>query len=284
MAEKGLKGRRLLAIGLAPPGMVDTEQGVWLHGLQVSGITHIPLQGMFEKMFRLPVVIEDVSRCLAYYEAERRSPEAARDLVYLHLGAGVGAGVLIGHEPYRGAHGLAGEVGHLVVDEGGIRCSCGSKGCLETVVSKAGILNRFQQRLSEGVMSSLQNYRSGSKGPLTLEAIRDAGAAGDRLVQSTMLEIGTFLGEACSKIIQLYNPRTLIVGGSVGVLGELLREPTWAIVRQKVIPEMLVDLSLSFAFSQPEDEAIGAALLAERKYWTTIGHAPDLYSHLPVAT
>lgn len=270
MSGRELKGRRALAIGLAPPGMVDTERGIWLHGLQVSGITHIPLRKTLEELFGLPVVVEDVSRCLAYFEAERRSPEDARDLIYLHLGAGVGAGVIIGREPYLGSHGLAGEAGHLVVDEGGIRCSCGNKGCLETVVSKAGILNRFQQRLSEGVISSLQSYRAGGKGALTLEAIRDAGAAGDRLAQSTLAEVGAFLGEACSKIIQLYNPRTLIIGGSVGILGDLLSEPTWTRVRQKVLPEMLVDLSLNFTFSQPEHEATGAALLAERKFWKTL--------------
>jgi N-acetylglucosamine repressor len=270
ISGKELNGRCLRAIGIAPPGMVDTEKGVWLHGLQVSGITHVALRDTLEEMFGLPVVVEDMSRCLAWREADRRSAEDARDLVYLNLGAGVGAGILIGREPYLGAHGLAGEVGHLIVEENGTRCPCGSIGCLETVVSRAGILNRFQQRLSEGVISSLQRYRIGREEPLTLEAILDAGAAGDRLAQSTMFEIGTFLGDACSKIIKLYNPRTLFIGGPVAILGDLLREPTWIKVRQKVIPEMLVDLEMSFAASEPIDGALGAALLAERKFWKSL--------------
>ena len=262
-----LSGRRALAIGMALPGMVDTEKGIWLHGLQVSGITHIPLRGMIEGLFGLPVVVEDMARCLSFLEAERRWPSGADDLVFLCLDSGVGTGIIIGDEPYPGAHGLAGEVGHLVVDEGGERCPCGNIGCLETVVSESSILRRFRQRLSEGVISSLQRFRGDDEGRLTLESIREAASNGDRLATSTLFEIGTFLGDACGKIIKLYNPRTLVIGGSVAVLGEYLQEPIWIKIRQKVIPEMLEDFKLEIAQSQPDDQALGAALLAERRFW-----------------
>jgi len=265
LASGGLRDRRTLAIGIAPPGIVDTEKGIWLHGLQVSGITHVALGETLEKLFGVTVVVEDAARCLAYLEASRRTPEKARDLVYLYLGTGVGAGIMIGQEPYHGSHGMAGEVGHLVVEEEGARCSCGNIGCLETVISRSSILHRFQRRLSEGVISSLQKHRDDHS--LTLEVIRDAATAGDRLAQSTLFELGTLLGDAVSKIIKLYNPRTLVIGGPVGVLGEHLREPMWIKVRQKVIPEMLVDLAMEIAPSQPREEAVGAAYLAERRFW-----------------
>jgi N-acetylglucosamine repressor len=265
LASVGLRDRRTLAIGIAPPGMVDTEKGIWLHGLQVSGITHVALRDMLEKMLGVTVVVEDAARCLAYLEASGRPPDKARDLVYLYLGTGVGAGIMIGQEPYHGSHGMAGEVGHLVVEEEGARCSCGNIGCLETVVSSASIIQRFQTRLSEGVISSLQKHRDDRS--LTLEVIRNAAAAGDRLARSTLFELGTLLGDAVSKIIKLYNPRTLIIGGPVGTLGEHLREPIMIKVRQKVIPEMLVDLEMEIARSQPQEEAVGAACLAERHFW-----------------
>jgi len=265
LGSAALRDRRTLAIGIAPPGMVDTEKGIWLHGLQVSGIAYVALGDMLVELFGVPAVVEDTARCLAYAEASRRPPEKARDLVYLYLGPGVGAGIMIGQEPLYGSHGMAGEVGHLVVEEEGARCSCGNIGCLETVVSDSSILHRFQQRLTEGVISSLQKHRDGHG--LTLEVIRDAATAGDRLAQSTLFELGTLLGDAVSKIIKLYNPRTLVIGGPVGVLGEHLREPMWIKVRQKVIPEMLVDLAMEIAPSQPREEAVGAAYLAERRFW-----------------
>jgi predicted NBD/HSP70 family sugar kinase len=265
LTSSALRDRRTLAIGIAPPGMVDTEKGIWLHGLQVSGITHVALGETMQKMFGATVVVEDAARCLAYLEASRRPREKARDLVYLYLGTGVGAGIMIGDDPYHGSHGMAGEVGHLVVEEEGARCTCGNIGCLETVVSSASILQRFRKRLSEGVISSLQKYRDGHG--LSLEVIRAAAAAGDRLAQSTLFELGALLGDAVSKIIKLYNPRTLVIGGPVGVLGEHLRESMWIRVRQKVIPEMLVDLAMEIAPSLPREEAVGAAYLAERRFW-----------------
>ena len=260
-----LRDPRTLAVGIALPGMVDTEKGIWLHGHQVSGITHVALRDTFEQRFGMTILVEDPARCLAYAEGSRRVSEQARDLVYLYLGAGVGAGIMIGQEPYYGSHGMAGEVGHLVVEEGGGRCSCGNIGCLETVISSTSILNRFRRRLAEGVISSLQKYRDDPA--LTLEVIRDAATDGDRLAQSTLFELGTMLGDAVSKIIKLYNPRTLVIGGPVGLLGEHLRESIWIKVRQKVIPEMLVDFALEIAPSQPREEAFGAAYLAERRFW-----------------
>ncbi len=172
---------------------------------------------------------------------------------------------MIGQEPYHGSHGMAGEVGHLVVEEEGARCTCGNIGCLETVVSSSSILQRFRRRLSEGVISSLQNHRDDNG--LTLEVIRDAAAAGDRLATSTLFELGTLLGDAVSKIIKLYNPRTLLIGGPVGVLGEHLREPMWIKVRQKVIPEMLVDLTVEIAPRTARRRGRGGRRLAERRFW-----------------
>ena len=146
LAAMELKHQRTLSIGIAPPGMVDTEKGIWLHGLQVSGITHVSLGAALQKMFSAPVVVEDAARCLAFLEASRRPPEQARDLVYFYLASGVGAGIMINGEPYHGGHGMAGEVGHLAVEEEGARCTCGNVGCLETVISGASILQRFSAR------------------------------------------------------------------------------------------------------------------------------------------
>ncbi len=267
MSAPELRDRRPLAIGLAMPGMVDTERGVWLQGLQVSGITHIPLRTIMERTFGLPVVVEDATRCLAFLAAERRWPASSRDMIYLLLGSGVGTGIIIGEEPYLGSRGLAGEVGHLVVEEEGERCTCGNIGCLETVVSRPSILRRFQRRLSEGVISSLQYFQAQDAPLLTLDAIREAALSGDRLARSTLFEIGTFLGDACCKIITLFNPRILVIGGPAAILGELLREPIWITIRQRVIPEMLEGFTLDITLNDPHDEAMGAALLAERRFW-----------------
>jgi predicted NBD/HSP70 family sugar kinase len=264
-----VSSRRVLCLGITPPGMVDTERGVWLHGLQVSGISHIDLGSILREKVRVPVVVEDQARCLALLEGTRDARRDSQPLLFLLLGSGVGAGILAGGELYLGSRGLAGEIGHLIVEEEGERCSCGNVGCLETVVSEPSILKRFTKRLDEGVISSLQRFHGPGGQGLTLARIRDAALADDRLARSTLFEIGTYLGEACAKLVTLYNPRTLAIGGPAGMLGEFFRDPITLRIRHRVIPEMLVDLSIEFVSTDAFDDALGAALIAERHFWRT---------------
>jgi len=268
MESEWLKGQRMLAAGIAVPGMVDTERGIWLHGLQFSGIENVEISAALGKALGIPVVLEDPARCAAQLALSRIGSAEAGELVFLYLGSGVGAGIIVRGELYRGSRGLAGEIGHFIVDKGGARCSCGNVGCLETVVSVPAILQRFRIRLSEGVISSLQRIDPAS---ITLEHIHDAAQSGDRLAQSTLFEIGDFLGDACSRLIQLYNPRTLIIGGPAGILGPYFREATLQTIRSQVIPEMLFDLHLDFISSESVDEALGSALIAQQWAWQHIG-------------
>jgi N-acetylglucosamine repressor len=259
-----LAKRRLLALGVTPPGMVDTAKGLWLHGMRVSGITHVALRELLEKRFSVPVVVEDPARCITWKERVHIEGEGVEPLVLLYLGEGVGAGIVINGELYRGANGLAGEIGHMHVAEEGDRCFCGNIGCLEMVVSESSILRGVSRRLREGVMSTLQLHAAEG---LTLARILEAGKAGDRLAQSTLYDMGLVLGDACATLIELHNPRTLLIGGAVGALAELLHDPISLRLRQRVIPEMLIDMRLAFAAYQPQDEAVGAAMIAERHYW-----------------
>ena len=104
---------------------------------------------------------------------------------------------------------------------------------------------------------------------MTPDAIHEAALSGDRLARPTLYEIGTFLGEACSKIVASYNPRPLVIGVPAARLGEFLREPIWTGVRRRVLPELLEGRALDVAMSDPRDEAMGAAILAESRSWKT---------------
>jgi predicted NBD/HSP70 family sugar kinase len=157
-ASGGMERGRLLALGISLPGMVDSERGVWLTGLRVSGIGHIYLRDILERNLSMPISVEDSTRCIAWRELTRQGAEVTEPFVLLYLGSGVGAGIVIDGKLYRGAGGLAGEIGHLHVTEDGDRCPCGNIGCLETVVSEPSILRNFQRRLAEGVISSLARF------------------------------------------------------------------------------------------------------------------------------
>ncbi|MBN1838065.1 MAG: ROK family protein [Spirochaetales bacterium] len=252
---------RLLGIGLALPGMVDTQQGVWLLGLQLTGITHIQIAELLTRRYGVPVIIEDVARSLGFMEMLLGEGKTLQNFVLLYLGLGMGAGVVVNRRLYRGSHGLAGEIGHIEHPQNKYRCSCGNVGCLETVVSPTGILRLFRDRLEEGVRSQLQSHIAPGAEPLSLEQIHAAAVAGDRLALSTLGEIAGFLGDACAMLIKLFNPQALIVSGAITMFADFLREPVERVIVRHVLPEMLTDYRTHFADYAPYAEAHSAALL-----------------------
>lgn len=256
----------VVSIGIALPGMVDSRRGIWLLGLQVTGITHINFAGILEEQLQVPVFIEDVSRTLTVLEMYRNRGKRIKNFVLVYIGLGLGTGIVINRRIYRGFHGLAGEIGHVEHANNTYRCSCNSVGCLETVVSTTGILRVFQDRLKEGVRSSLQKTTVENRPGLSLVEILAAAEGGDRVAQSTLGEIGIFLGDACATLIKLFNPQRLIITGPGSIFKEYFREPVQQVIQQRVLPEMLEDYQTVFSDYRANHEAWGVALLAMKCY------------------
>lgn len=257
----------IFSIGLALPGIVDSDRGVWLQGFQLSGIINIAIRRVFEEKFKLPVIVEDQARTVTFFEKTKGLGRDIDNFVLLYLGVGIGSGVIINGSLYRGYHGLAGEIGHLIVDKNGYRCSCGNIGCLETIASTPGILRAIRDRLEEGVISSLQDYSRADWQELNLENIFKAANHEDRLAESTLFNIGLFLGDGCSKLIKLFNPEKLIISGPGSIFKDYFKEAINRVIKKQVIPVMLSGISLDFADYSPNQEAFGASLLAMEYFW-----------------
>ena len=257
-----LGNKQPLAIGFALPGMVDVERGVWLRGLQLSGISNVPVKDVFTDRFKLPVFVDDISRSITYREMYVGSGIDISDFILLYVGIGLGAGVVIDGKVFHGFHGLGGEIGHIQHINNKYRCSCGSIGCLETVVSEPGILHVFRERLHEGVVSYLQKYTYGSVEALTLDNILTAAENNDHLAVTALREIGEFLGDTCAILIKLFDPEKIIVSGYGARFKNYFREPVNRVITQRVLPEMLKNFKLNFSDYEHNQEAIGAAFFA----------------------
>jgi predicted NBD/HSP70 family sugar kinase len=261
------QGKCICSITLALAGITDEEQGIWLLGLQVGGVRDIPLAEIMQERLGVPVFIEDKARLLAFYENTNGHGKKAENFILLYIGLGLGAGIVIGNKLYRGEQGISGEIGHIAHGNNNYRCSCGNVGCLETVVSKPGIIRVIRERLHEGVISSLQEYTKPGAPELTIEAILEAANNGDRLAQSTLFDIGEFIGDACSIIIKLFNPSKVIISGYGAVFKEFFREPVNQVISRKVIPIMTEKYETVYVDYSPYDEAYGAALFALYRYF-----------------
>jgi predicted NBD/HSP70 family sugar kinase len=272
--ERRSGGKAIVSLGIALPGMVDTRRGVWLLGLQVTGITHIELARLFEQQLGIPVIVEDAARTMTVLELYKSKGRRRRDFILLYIGMGLGSGIVINRRIYRGYHGLAGEIGHVEHAENSYRCSCNNVGCLETVVSTEGIIRMVRDRLQDGVRSSLQKNLGDEGYCLGLDDILAAAEAGDRVTQSILGEIGTFLGDACATLIKLFNPQAVIISGPGSIFKEYFRNPVQQVIQRLVIPEMLVDYETVFADYRDIHEARGAALLAMKFHLDRLDREP----------
>ena len=262
------KGKTPSSIGISVPGMIDTVQNLWLSGMQLPGIDHVDINQEICKQMDIPVYAEDNSRIISYYEKVWGGGKNLSDFVVLYLGIGVGAGIVIDNKIYRGSHGTAGEIGHIIHANNKYRCSCGNVGCLETVTSHPGVLRIFKDRLSEGVHSQLQNIDNTPEG-LTLEAILQAANNGDKLAKTTLLEIGQFIGDACTILVNLFNPEKLFITGSVAMFSKYLIDMIKLSLSRKVFPGILDHTEIEFTPYSSANEAHGAALFAISQYWDT---------------
>jgi predicted NBD/HSP70 family sugar kinase len=282
LAEGRSEEQAVVSIGIALPGMVDGRRGIWLLGLQVTGITHIDIARTFEQHLEIPVFVEDASRALTMLEMYKSGSTRVRDFVLVYIGMGLGSGIVINRRMYRGYHGLAGEIGHIEHADNSYRCSCNSVGCLETVVSTEGIIRMFRDRLQEGVRSSLQKNTTKDGLSLSLDDILAAAEEGDRVTQSILGEIGIFLGDACATLIKLFNPQSLIISGPGSIFRDYFRKPVQQVIQQRVLPEMLEDYQTVFADYQDNDEARGAALLAMKCHLNHVNR--DITGETPLIT
>ncbi len=267
LAQKSLPAESLLAIGLGLPGAVNPGTGVWIRGLRVAGIERVNIRASISEHYGVPVSVDDVARTIATYEKTLGLGRGQKDLVVLHLGEGVGAGAIVGGKLYPGHRGLSAEIGHLVVDPHGYRCICGNVGCLETIASIPGLVRLFTDRIREVGRPALAGHYFSNVGELSIASILEAARGGDGFTRSILFEIGSYLGEACTNLVFLFDPEQIIVSGTGALLGEYLVDTIRQSMAKRISAALYQDFDVVFSRYEPTHEAHGAALLATSACW-----------------
>jgi glucokinase len=255
---------RLAAIGLGIPGAVDAVNGISVMAVNLHWYGY-PVAPRLQAQFGVPVFLENDVRVAALGVHQFDNPAACQDLVYVSIGTGVAAGIVLDGQLLRGRNGLAGEVGHFIVDPDGPPCNCGARGCLETLVSATAVIRLARTAVESGAQTELRNCI-----PLTAKAVYDAAAAGDFIAQEIVTGVGTKLGIALRNIIMAYDVDTVVLGGGVTRAGDRYLQPIlaeWA--RQRAISPfaraMLLPEKLRIADLTRNMGAWGAVALAARR-------------------
>jgi glucokinase len=219
LGDVGMDLDAVAAVGVGVPGRVDPIAGSVSQAVNL-GWHDLPLGPRLSDVLHVPVSLENDVRAAALGLRERRVLGDVEDFAYLSVGTGISAGVVIDGLLRRGPRGMAGEIGHIVVDATGPSCPCGLRGCLETLAAGPGIARRAAEALAAGGRSSLAGVE-----PLDAADVYEAAADGDPLALGIVDDVGTLLARAVHVLVMAYDVEVVAVGGGVARAGDAFLNP-----------------------------------------------------------
>lgn len=250
----------LPAIGLGTPGLVDMNEGIVRSAVDVNWFD-VPIRDMAQNALGLPVYVANRSRVGALAELWIGRKHAVQHLIYIAIGTGIAAGIVIDGRLYGGANSSAGEFGHITILPDGPLCGCGNRGCLQALASDTAIANRAREQLRFAPDSRLLELVDGHPERITARTVFAAADQADRLALQVVEETARYLGIAVATLVNLFNPELIVLGGSVGQIGHVLLEPLRAEVQARAMAYPLSAVRITTSTLGPDAGAIGAAVL-----------------------
>jgi glucokinase len=255
-------GGRAAGIGIGIPGLVNRKTNRIEVMPNLPALSEIDITSELSSQTGLPVILDNDANAAAYGELQVGASRGRREVFFITLGTGIGAGLIINGQIYRGAAGFAGEFGHMTIDPEGIECACGNIGCLETIASGPNIVRRTRERLYRDRTSSLSRLAIPRDREFTAEDIARAAREGDEMAQVMMERTGMFLGIALAAVVNLLNVEMVVMGGGVMDAGDLILKPTIKETRRRAFPPSFNSCEIVIAKLGATAGMIGAALMA----------------------
>jgi glucokinase len=264
LARELLAGERPAAIGVSFGGPTDATTGTVRLSHHVPGWENVPLRAMLEADFGAPASVDNDANVAALGEHRFGAGRGRQGLLYITVSTGVGGGWVLNGQPWRGADGMAGEIGHIVVDPNGPRCLCGKRGCVERLASGPYIAQRAREWLAEqpGRGQVLRGLVGNDVDKVTAQLISQAAAQGDELAWEALYVAAWGLGVGIGNVANLINPERFILGGGVTKSGDRFWEVVRHVARETALPEVHFDI-------------VPAALGDDAPLWGAVALAED---------
>jgi glucokinase len=214
-------------VGVGAAGYVDKARAVVLFAPNVAWRNE-DLKSELEKRINLPVVIENDANAAAWGEFTYGAGHDVDDLLLVTVGTGVGGGLVLDGEVYRGANGVGAEIGHMRVVPNGILCGCGKHGCFEQYASGSALVREARAQAMSGALIAhgMLERAGGDISKITGPLITEAARHGDQGARQQLAELGRWLGEGIASLTEILDPGVVAVGGGVSEADDLLLEPT----------------------------------------------------------
>lgn len=256
----------LAAIGIGCPAPLDIEKGLVMSPSNLRDWDDFPIVKLFEERFNVPVVLDNDANTAALGEYVHGAGRGFSNIVYITVSTGIGGGIILGGEILHGVSAGAGELGHTIVQPGGVRCNCGSTGCLETICAGVHIARRARERLEKGE-PSLMNEMIADINEVTAKTVVEAVRQGDKLAVEIWEETCRFLAIGIGNSITLLAPEAVVIGGGIAAAtGELLFAPLRRLLPEFVSMIPAEKINILPAELGDESGVCGALVLAKKAH------------------
>jgi len=213
----------VVGVGIAAAGLVDLE-GTMRYAPNLAW-RDVPLTGFVGSALGLPAVADNDVNAAAWGEFRFGAGRGRRHMLMITVGTGIGGGIVVDGNLYRGAHGFAAEVGHVVVEPGGPPCGCGNRGCWEQVASGVAITRAGRAAAARHPHSALVAMSGGDPEAVTGAMVTEAARGGDTVCRGIFVEVGHSLGVGIAGLVNVLDPELVVVGGGAAEAGDLLLAP-----------------------------------------------------------
>lgn len=262
----GLTKDDFLGIGMGSPGAVDRTSKTVTGAFNLNWADTQEVGSVIEKEVGIPFFIDNDANVAALGERWVGAGANNPDVVFVTLGTGVGGGVIADGNLIHGVAGAGGEIGHMIVDpENGFTCTCGNKGCLETVASATGVVRVARQLAEQYEGSSAIKAAIDNGDTVTSKDIFIAAEDGDKFANSVVERVSRYLGLAAANISNILNPDSVVIGGGVSAAGEFLRSRVEKYFVTFAFPQVKKSTKIKIAELGNDAGIIGAASLPNQQ-------------------
>lgn len=214
LAEKEVRTDEVLGLGIGSPGPLDAEAGIVLEAPNL-GWKDVPIRDILQERYMVPAYLENDANAAGLAEQRFGAGRGAKYLLYVTVSTGVGGGIILDGSVYHGAHGIAGEIGHIAIDSEGPACNCGSMGCLEAFASGTGLVRRTIEAIKSGAKTKISDMVDGDLDKITAVTIAEAANEGDGFAIEMYKSVGRYLGVGLASIINFMDPDVIVIGGGL---------------------------------------------------------------------
>lgn len=260
LRKAGAIWKEIRGVGISFGGPVDFQRGITVSCHHLPGWNNVPLVKVIKCQLHLPTIMDNDANAAALGEARFGAGKSGEDLFFMTVSSGIGGGLILGGKIHRGAHSLAGEIGHTILRPEGPVCTCGRKGCLEALASGWSIQRNAKEALANSKEKSL--LRAIAEKDLDARKVAEAAEKGDALALEVMADAVEALGQGIGMVVNILNLPLVVVGGGVSKAGDVLFVPLRKAVKKYAMPELSETMRVVPAELEEKAPLLGAIALA----------------------